>query len=195
MKLRSSSQTWGSVTRALHWISAGLILFGLFHGYWMTHFAPRPDRLLHYGWHSQVLVYLALLVAIRVAWRLSEPTPQQPKDSAAWERLAAHAGHLALYAGLVALLVSGYMLWSAFPARFRTDPAIASKLKLTLFGLDLPAIHARPDRAVSSFWEELHKFIAWGMFGLVVLHVAAALRHKFVKHNNVMARMWSGRAS
>ena len=196
MSLRSDANSWGAVTRALHWLSAILILFGLVHGYWMTHFLPRGERLFHYGWHAQILVYLGLLVAIRVAWRLSEPAPEQPKASAPWEKGAAQLGHLALYLVLIAVLATGYLLWSSFPGRFNPDPKIAAQLDLTLLpGFRVPAIHDKADRTVSKFWEELHEKLAWGMFALVGLHVLAALRHKFIKHNNVMARMWSGRAS
>jgi cytochrome b561 len=196
MSLRSNSETWGSVTRALHWISAALILFGLVHGYWMTHFAERGSRLYHYAWHSQILIYLALLLALRIAWRLSEPAPELPKDTVPWEKAAAHLGHLALYLVLIATLVTGYLLWSAFPARFHPNPAISSPFDLTLLGgFKVPAVHAKADRVAARFWEDTHKWLAWGMGGLVVLHVLAALRHKFIKHNNVMARMWSGRAS
>ena len=199
MSLRSDANSWGSVTRALHWTSALLILFGLIHGYWMTHFVaggPGGQRLFHYGWHSQILVYLGLLVAIRIAWRLSETSPAQPAESAAWEKTAAHLGHLALYVAVIALLVTGYLLWSSFPGRFNPDPKIAAQLDVTLIpGVKLPAIHDKADRPASKFWEELHQKLAWGMFAIVGLHVLAALRHKFIKHNNVMARMWSGRAS
>lgn len=196
MSFRSDASSWGTVTRALHWLSAALILFGLFHGYWMTHFVARGDRLFHYGWHAQILVYLGLLVAIRVAWRLTELSPAQPIESAGWEKAAAHLGHLALYLGMIALLATGYLLWSAFPGRFNPDPKVAAQLDLTLFpGFKVPAIHDTADRTISKFWEELHEKLAWGMFALVGLHVLASLRHKFIKHNNVMARMWSGRAS
>jgi cytochrome b561 len=180
----------------LHWISAGLIVFGLAHGYWMTHFLPRSERLFHYGWHAQILVYLGLLVAIRIVWRLSEPSPAQPKESARWERAAAHIGHVALYLVLIASLATGYLLWSSFPGRFNPDPKIAAQLDLTLLpGFKVPAIHEKVDRTVSKFWEELHEKLAWGMLALILLHVAAALRHKFVKRNNVMARMWPGRVT
>ncbi|KAB2849942.1 MAG: cytochrome b [Hyphomicrobiaceae bacterium] len=196
MSLRSDANTWGSVTRALHWISAIFVLFGLVHGLWMTHVLGGTSRLFHYGWHSQVMIYLGLLVALRVAWRLSEPTPHQPQASTSWEKFAAHAGHIGLYVLLIAVLLTGYLLWSAFPARFRSNPAITAQLQLTLpGGFSVPAVHDKFDRAAARFWEETHKWLSWAMGGLVVLHVLAALRHKFIRHNDIMARMWSGRFS
>lgn len=196
MSFRSDAQSWGAVTRALHWISAALIVFGLVHGYWMANILPRPERIPHYAWHSLAFIYFGLLLALRIIWRFSEPSPAAPAGSARWEVGLAHLGHLALYLLLIALLVTGYMNWSAFPGRFNPDPAIASRLDLTLLGgIKVPALHDKLDRTVFKFWEDLHKWLAWAMLGLVGLHILAALRHKFIKRNNVMARMWSGRAS
>jgi len=94
-----------------------LVIFGLTHGYWMANMLPRQQRLPHYWLHSLVFVYFALLLLLRIVWRLSEPTPVQPQESAGWEKFSAHLGHLALYALTIAVTVTGYMNWSAFPAR------------------------------------------------------------------------------
>jgi cytochrome b561 len=192
MALQSTTESWGSVTRTLHWISALLIIFGLTHGYWMANLLPRAERLPHYAFHSVVFVYFALLLALRIVWRLSEATPAQPAGSAGWEKAAAHVGHLALYVLVLAVLVTGYMNWSAFPARF--DPTRAAQVDLSFLGLfKVPALHTKLDREVFKFWEGGHMYLSWVLAALVVVHVAAALRHQFVKRNAVMGRMWSGR--
>jgi hypothetical protein len=97
MSWRSTSLVWGKVTRWLHWIPAVVVIFGLTHGYWMANMLPRPQRLPHYWFHSLVFVYFGLLLLLRIVWRLSEPTPAQPAQSAAWEKAFAHLGHYALY--------------------------------------------------------------------------------------------------
>jgi cytochrome b561 len=191
MALKSTHESWGQLTRSLHWMSAGLVLFGLTHGYWMANLLPRPERLPHYATHSIIFVYFGLLVLIRIGWRLSEPTPAQPAGSASWEKAAAHAGHLALYAVLIAVLITGYMNWSAFPARF--DAARAAQMNLSVLGLfNVPAMHTKLDREVFKFWENGHMYLSWLLAGLVVVHIVAALRHHFLKGNNIMRRMWRG---
>ena len=45
----NSTTNWGWPAIVLHWIGAILILLLLGHGWWMTHLAPRPDRLAHYA--------------------------------------------------------------------------------------------------------------------------------------------------
>ena len=194
MGLRSTSDAWGSVSRWLHWTSAAVIIFGLTHGYWMANMLPRQQRLPHYWLHSLVFVYFALLFLFRIVWRLSEPTPVQPQETAGWEKFSAHLGHLALYALTIAVTVTGYMNWSAFPARF--DPARAAQMDLWLLGdFKLPGIHDKADRAVFQFWEHSHVYLSWALAALVIMHVLAALRHHFLKHDDVMRRMWGGRSA
>ena len=50
--IANTSAEWGWPAKALHWVGALAILLLLGHGWWMTHLAPRPDRLAHYAGHS-----------------------------------------------------------------------------------------------------------------------------------------------
>jgi cytochrome b561 len=192
MAVKSTTETWGSVTRNLHWLSAIIILGLLGHGWWMTHMAVREVRLWHYGMHGLVAIYFGLLLALRIAWRLSEPTPHQPETSANWQRFAAHAGHLGLYALMLGMMVTGYMLWSSFPPRF--DPVRGALLDYNLFGIfKMTGVHAVADRATSKYWENLHEWGSHAMQILVLIHVGAALWHGLIKRDTILARMTHGR--
>ncbi len=192
MSARSTTDTWGAVTRNLHWISAIVVLGLLGHGWWMAHLAAREVRLWHYGTHGLIAVYFGLLLALRVVWRLSEPTPHQPTGTAGWQKVAAHGTHLVLYALMIGMLVSGYLMWSSFPARF--DPVRGVPFDYTLFGLfKLPAASATASRDVAKYWEGVHELLSHAMQLLVVAHIAAALWHQFVKRDTVVARMTHGR--
>jgi cytochrome b561 len=187
----STTETWGSVTRAIHWFSAVLLIGGLTHGYWMSNLLQvREARLWHYMTHGTVFLYFGLLLALRVVWRLREPTPGQPAESATWEKTAAHLGHIALYVLMVGLVYSGYMIWSSFPARF--SPERAQQTIITLFGIPVPAYHTTNNRDVFKFWEFVHEWTSRAMMLLVAVHIVAALRHHFVKRNTVLTRMLTG---
>ena len=62
--LRSTRESWGSVTRTLHWLSAIVIIGLLTHGWWMTHLAAREVRQWNYATHALIAVYFALLLAL-----------------------------------------------------------------------------------------------------------------------------------
>ena len=188
MNLKSTTDTWGPVTRAIHWVSAFVVLGLLGHGWWMTHLAAREVRQWNYGMHGLIATYFALLLLVRIVWRGSESTPHQPASSTTWEKGAAHAGHVALYLLMIGMVATGYLMWSSLPARF--DPARAAQFDYSVFGaFKLPGIHAAGDRAVSKYWESWHEFTSHLLEIVVVIHISAALWHQHVKRDTVMARM------
>ena len=80
MLVRNSTTAWGWPAIVLHWVGAALIFLLLGHGWWMTHFAPRPDRLAHYAGHAALgYDFLALLI-LRLLWRWMNPVPALPRD-------------------------------------------------------------------------------------------------------------------
>jgi cytochrome b561 len=44
-------------------------------------------------------------------------------------------------------------------------------------------------RSYHELFEDSHKIIAYTLLALIVVHVAAALRHHFIKRNDVLRRM------
>src|SRR3954464_9484077 len=95
--VRNSETVWGWPSKLLHWLGAVIILLLLGHGWWMTHMAPRPDRLAHYAGHSALGLDFLVLTVLRLLWRWLNPVPADPADAKPWERWAAHAVHGGLY--------------------------------------------------------------------------------------------------
>jgi cytochrome b561 len=59
-----------------------------------------------------------------------------------------------------------------------------------IFGVSVPQIVS--DRAYHDLFEQSHFILSYLLAALVVVHVAGALRHHFLKHNEVLRRMWFG---
>src|SRR5262249_41082442 len=146
----NSRTAWGWPAVLLHWIGALLILFLLGHGWWMTHFAPRPDRLAHYAGHAGLGYGLLALVIVRLLWRWINVVPDLPGDTKTWERRAAYASHIGLYALMFASTLTGW----ALAGTFRTP------LDKDAFGVRLPPIFVSQDRAMHHLLENSHKVIA-----------------------------------
>ena len=151
----------------------------------------HPDGVAVGRVHGLVAVYFALLLALRIVWRLSERTPHPLTESATWEKWAAHGAHLGLYALMIAMIVTGYLMWSGLPNRF--DPARAAFFDYNLFGVfKMTGIHALADRPTSKYWEAWHETRSHFMEALVAIHIAAALWHQVFKRDIVMSRMIRG---
>jgi cytochrome b561 len=48
------------------------------------------------------------------------------------------------------------------------------------------------DRAYHDLFEQSHFILSYLLAVLIVVHLVGALRHHFLKHNDVLRRMWFG---
>jgi cytochrome b561 len=96
------------------------------------------------------------------------------------ERLAAKLGHLALYGLMIAIPIDG-ILMSQYGGR-----------EINVFGFIMPIMVEKND-AMKAIFKEGHEVLGWGLALLLLAHVAAALRHRFILKDQIMARMLPGR--
>ncbi len=179
-----TSSRYTGVAIALHWLLALLIVGSFSVGLYMQGLPFSPTRLKLYNWHKWAGVTILALSALRLLWRLTHRPPVDPPlDSTrqppmpAWQRRAAHGAHAALYALFFLVPLAGWAYSSAagFP--------------IVVFGvLPLPDFVA-PDRALADVLKQGHALLAFTLAGLVVLHVAAALKHHFIDHDGLLDRM------
>lgn len=179
--IRNTTARWGSLSRALHWVLGLAILFMLAYGWWFNHIAARPVRYFHRSIHADIGYLILLLMAIRLIWRAVNPVPAPLAGSPTWERVLARVNHWALY--IVTMLVAG--LGWAHSGAHKPDYA-------DFFGWFRVPQFTSTDKVMADRYEDLHIYAAYLLIGLVVLHLAAALFHRFVRHDDVVARMTAG---
>jgi cytochrome b561 len=175
--LRNSREGWGLVSQLLHWLVALLILTQIPLGLAAVAWHLSPTKLSLFVWHKSVGMLVLVLVLWRLGWRTVNPTPALPQDMPRWERLAARGSHLMLYVLMLALPVTGWVINSA------------ANIPVKLFWLiPLPDI-AAPGRRLQEIATTAHVALFIVLATLVALHVGAALRHHYLKHNDVLRRM------
>ena len=177
--VRNTSTVWGAPAKIFHWLAALVILLLLGHGWWMTHMAPRPERLAHYAGHSALGFDLLALMVLRLLWRWLNPVPELPADLRAWERWSAQAVHIALYLLIFAVSLTGWV----------TANTMRTPITKDLIGFSFPVIAPGVSRSV---FEESHMVLAYLLGAIVLVHALAALRHHLLKHNDVLRRMTWG---
>ena len=127
--------------------------------------------------HQSVGTVVLVLAIFRFGWRLGHAVPPLPASMPGYQRVAAAAAHVALYIMLAALPVTGYI---GLAARGRP---------INIFGLfDLPRV-VPLDRQLSVFSQNLHAYLQYPFYGLLLLHVAAALYHHYVVKDDILRRM------
>ena len=165
------------VAVALHWLVALGILGSFVVGTYMVDLDLSPWKLKVYAWHKWIGVTLLLLVALRLAWRLTHDPPPLPATTPAWQQHAAASTHALLYLLMVAVPLSGWMMSSAagFPVVY--------------FGvLPLPDL-VEKNKPLFDLMKSVHYVLNKALLALVLLHVAAALKHHYMDRDDVLARM------
>jgi cytochrome b561 len=182
--LRNSTTAWGTLSRAFHGILGIAVIAMLAYGYWFNHFVPKADKLFHRSIHADIGYVILLLMVLRLIWRGLNPVPAPPDGSRMWERAVAHVNHWALYATTIVVALLGW----AHSGAHKPDYA-------DWFGLFRVPQFTSENKDNARFFEHWHIWLAYGLIGLVVLHFVAALYHRFIKRDRVVARMMSGASS
>jgi cytochrome b561 len=146
-----------------------------------------PLKLKLYNWHKWAGVTILFLSVLRLAWRLTHRPPALPatieRGMPPWQLRAYHATHGLMYALFFAVPLAGwaYSSMAGFP--------------IVWFGV-LPLPDFVPvDKEFAKTFKPVHAVLAYTLLALVVLHVAAALKHQFVDRDGLLARMRPGRSA
>ena len=169
----------------LHWLSALLVAGLLALGWYMADLPLSPQRLKLYNWHKWAGVSVLALTLARLLWRWTHRPPALPAAlvgrTPAWQQRLAALTHVALYGLLLVVPLIGWAYSSAtgFP--------------VVWFGvLPLPDLLPK-DKVLAELVKPWHAVAAFSLGALVVLHLAAALKHQFVDRDGLMRRMWPAR--
>ena len=186
MNTKTNSKTstvlrYNNLSILLHWI-LGLALIAIFIlGIYMADLPFSPQRLKLFNWHKWAGISVLALSFVRLLWRLRHPAPPLPlaiqQAMPAWQSIAYTASHAGLYGLFFAVPLLGWAYSSAagFP--------------VVLFGqIPLPDL-ASPSKALAQTLKDWHQFSAFALAALVVVHVAAALKHHFLDRDGLLARM------
>ncbi|MFN3716678.1 MAG: cytochrome b [Thiobacillus sp.] len=165
----------------LHWLIAGLIFVAFPLGVYMSDLPLSPTRLQLYSYHKWIGISVLLLAGLRVVWRLTHRPPALPDELPRWQRAASHAVHGLLYLLLLAVPLTGWLMSSA--KGFQT----------VWFGvLPLPD-PVEKNRELGDALGSAHQWLNYLLLALVILHVAAALKHHFFERQPFLQRMGLGK--
>ncbi len=173
---RTSTERYGAVAIALHWLLAAAILAAWWIGWDAASLALSPRKLRLVSWHKWLGVSILALSLVRLGWRLAHRPPPPVVTSPVQARLAS-AVHRALYVLFIAIPLLGWAYSGA-----------AGVPVVFLARIPLPAI-APENELLAAVLGTAHRWGAWTLVALAALHAAAALRHHFVLHDDVLRRM------
>ena len=178
--LANSPERYGAPAILLHWAMAALLLVLFAMGVYMVQLPDvgfDTEKITLILGHKALGMLALAAVAARLAWRLLNPLPQLAGGLPAWQQVAARLVHLWFYALMFALPLTGWLMNSA------------GGYPLPFFGLfEFPDIADR-NEYLFHVWIVVHRWLAYALALLLVLHAGAALRHHWQLRDDTLRRM------
>jgi len=186
-----ASHRYTIVAILLHWLMALLIVWQIWVGIWMSGAIEDPATQAAaydaFQFHKSLGLTLLVLAVLRLLWRLTHRFPPLPAHLPAWQQVAARLSHILLYAFIVLIPLTG---WLYVSTGWNSAMGMAFQVPTIWFGLfewpHIPGIEG--SSALADVAIEMHQVMAFALIGLLVVHVAAALKHHFGDRDYVL---WS----
>jgi cytochrome b561 len=177
--MNESRRVWPLPVRLFHWLGAVLVLAALALGVFMVQFVDDAARRFELTQtHKSIGVAIFGVTIIRLCLRLVTVAPK-PEPAARLLRLAAKLGHWGLYALLVIMPVSGWLMTTTTPVR----------VPIIVFGLAQLPYPLAPNVPVYRLAHAVHVALAIALAALIAIHVAAALIHALLWRDRILARI------
>lgn len=173
---RIMNTKWPRVILFIHWVTAFAVIGMFASGLWMVDLSYYSDwykTAPH--WHKSAGLILFALTVARIVFRLFSTRPAAHGNQ--FEKRASKAGHLFLYALMLSMFTSGYLI------------STADGRAIDVFNwFAVPAlgelINNQEDIA-----GDVHFYLAWTLIVTASLHALAALKHHFFNKDDTLKQM------
>jgi cytochrome b561 len=170
----TTSRSYDATTIFFHWATAVLVVTQWLGAQTIDWFPRGPLRVDARSVHITFGVLLAALLVARLAWRMTAGRRLPLADKGALN-VVAKGTHWTLYALLAAMVLAGmFLTWT------RGD---------SLFNLFSIPAYDPGNRALADRVQDVHGTIGWIILAVAGVHAAAALVHRYLWHDGVLARM------
>ncbi|WP_022704732.1 cytochrome b/b6 domain-containing protein [Pseudorhodobacter ferrugineus] len=186
MSTHNTANSFGTVTRSLHWLTALLILTAIPLGIIANDMAYDTSAALAqkaqlFSYHKTIGIAAFGVAALRILWAITQthPAPLHPERRA--ETILAAIIHWLLYISMLAVPLSG---WVHHAATAGFAPI------LWPLGQDLPLIPK--SESLATLGANLHWVFTKLLIASILLHIAGALKHHIIDKDATLRRMITG---
>jgi len=170
---------YSTVAIWLHWTIAALIIGQIAGGKIMTELTATTLKFDIYQWHKALGLTILALSLARLIWRLTHRPPRLDIPQNPWERRLAGLSHGAFYVFMIGVPLLGWAMVSASQVGLATS----------WFGLfTVPDLPLSDSVQTAKLLARIHAVTAYATAALLVLHIAAAIKHHRDGHP-ILSRM------
>ncbi len=176
---KNTQSAYGLIIKIIHWLSV-LVVFGLFAvGFWMvdlTYYSQWYKTAPH--WHKSLGILLCIITIFRLIWRALNVSPLPIASHCDLIRKVSKTTHIALYALLFMVMISGYLI------------STADNRAIEVFNwFSIPALGELFNKQ-ADIAGLIHQYVAYLLICLSVLHGAGAIKHHFIDKDDTLKRMF-----
>jgi cytochrome b561 len=175
---KNTPNHYGLISIILHWLIAAFCIALFVLGIWMVrldyydaYYTQAPYL------HKSLGLVLLPILSLRLCWNGCNPRVAPEPAHTALEKRLARPVHLLLNTFILLIIISGYLI------------STADGKSIAIFDwLDIPASItdlAQQESRAGAF----HRWLAYLLATLVVLHSLAALKHHIIDRDNTLNRM------
>ena len=176
-------EKYSLVAKSFHWVTASVVIFLFVLGLYMIDLGYYDENYtVSYAVHKAVGMIGLMLATCQVVWALTHSTPALLATLKPWESVSARLMHKVLFALILLVPASGYVI------------AAAAGQGVDIFGvITVPAV--LPEMAgtmndLEDFASDAHFYLAYAGACFVCLHGFAALKHHFIDKDRTLRRMF-----
>jgi cytochrome b561 len=170
-------EEYSGIAKFFHWTVAICVLTLIPVGLLMNNVPEGMTQNVMYTVHRSLGALVLALMILRLGYRLIVGWPAPEPTITPAQRIASHAVHNLLYLLLIVQPALGWYATSVYGAT------------ISFFGLfNLPSIAEKNEPASEPLFM-VHELIGFVIAGLVLLHIAGALYHYFIRKDGVLQRM------
>ncbi len=186
MPVQNTPQSFGTVARTFHWLTALLILTAIPLGVIANRLPYDTAQALAtkaqlFSIHKTIGVAAFLIALGRIGWAVTQPRPAPLHPDRKAELTLGDAVHWVLYISLLAVPLTG---WIHHAAVTGFAPI------LWPFGQTLPFVPQ--SERVAAVFAAGHWVFTKLLAAAILLHILGALKHHLIDRDNTLRRMWRG---
>jgi cytochrome b561 len=166
---------YGGAAQLLHWVTTAALFLMLPFVWVAENFPDGPTKVFWYLLHESFGLCILLLVIARVTWRFVRPPTDSLRAGSRLMDLVARANHGLLYAVLMVMPVTGYLIAS-------------NGQPVPFFGIvSLPGL---PKNDALALWADtIHVYAQFALYAAFILHLAGTVWHVAVLRDGLLDRM------
>lgn len=184
MNLRNTPDEFGLISKILHWLIAVMVICQIPIGWYTSGLDEETVlywRMLDVHIVSGLTIFT--LAVVKWPWMMLSPRPAFLPDMTVRERAAARIVHGFFNIALVIIPVIGFLYVAS-----NGEP-------INLYDVvEIPDV-GKFTKNVRNALYDAHMILAYSCAALIVLHIAAALKHHFIDRNDMLRRMTCSRDS